>query len=176
MEVEKIPQIGILEWFHIGEYDRAEKVISILKELKNHRAQNRTLLAEWEMPEGKEWISWIIPHLGKEFKLLPCLVYTPPHLGIAPKTCSPPKDVNDYKKFVEDIILRFGHYFDYVELWNEPYNPVEWDTSLDPNYSIFSDMIRIAAEAQRDTIRKPSSRSLAHATHFSFLFSIREAP
>jgi CDP-paratose 2-epimerase len=37
------------------------------------------------------------------------------------------------------------HRFDYVELWNEPNNYIEWDWTVDPEWKIFAEMVGGAA-------------------------------
>ncbi|MEQ9667625.1 GDP-mannose 4,6-dehydratase [Coleofasciculus sp. G2-EDA-02] len=43
------------------------------------------------------------------------------------------------------MITRFGKYFEWVELWNEPNNINDWDWRLDPEWGIFCDMMQMAA-------------------------------
>lgn len=66
-------------------------------------------------------------------------------MGISPKISSPPKDLKAYADTLDELITRYGEYFEYIELWNEPNNKSEWDFTLDPNWEKFSDMIIKAA-------------------------------
>jgi len=43
------------------------------------------------------------------------------------------------------MITRFGAHFEWLELWDEPSDPALWDTRLDPEWQIFSEMIGGAA-------------------------------
>ena len=141
---EKI--VGILEWFHFGDKEHVERALTDLKSLGVTHLRTGVSWADWCRPGGEEWITWLIERLSLELNVLPCFVYTPPFLGVKWKTCSPPREILTYADFVQTMLSRFGHLFDVVELWNEPNNPVEWDNSLDPDWKIFSEMVRKAAE------------------------------
>jgi CDP-paratose 2-epimerase len=77
--------------------------------------------------------------------LLPCFVDTPPSWGVAPKTSAPPGNLKVYADFLDTVITRYGKYFEWVELWNEPNDPRKWDQELDPYWVKFSEMIGNAA-------------------------------
>jgi CDP-paratose 2-epimerase len=72
-------------------------------------------------------------------------LYTPPSLGIVPKTSAPPRTPKAYADFIDVMITQFGNYFEWVELWNEPTNISEWDWTLDPSWQIFAEMVGGAA-------------------------------
>jgi CDP-paratose 2-epimerase len=141
----KGPQAGVLEWFRVGEYKAVEKAIADIKKLGIKNIRTGISWADWYTPDGQKWYDWMIPKLAKELEVLPCFLYTPPSLGIKPKTSSPPADPKSYADFLDVMITRYGIYFDWVELWNEPNNTSEWDWRLDPNWNIFSEMIGGAA-------------------------------
>ena len=86
-----------------------------------------------------------MPRLASDVSILPCVLYTPPSLGIVPKFSSPPQTPKTYADFIDVLITRFGEYFEWVEFWNRPNNPNEWDTRIDPEWNIFSEMIGGAA-------------------------------
>lgn len=141
---EKI--IGILEWFHVGEYERAEQVLKELAQLKVRHLRTGLSWADFHRPDGKEWYEWLIPRLAEEVELLPCITYTPGSLGIENRTNSPPRDPNDFSIFVGWVIDLLGEHFEWVELWNEPNNLSEYDWTLDPDWSTFTTMMQQAAE------------------------------
>src|SRR5690625_5891129 len=43
------------------------------------------------------------------------------------------------------MFTRYGDYFEWVELWNEPNNTLEYDFTRDYSWSKFSTMIRMAS-------------------------------
>src|SRR5690606_17549718 len=94
---------------------------------------------------GKEWYQWLIPTLAKEVNLLPCFLYTPPSIGEKPRTSSPPTDLKAYADFLDVFIADLGEHFEWVELWNEPNNQVEYDFTLDYGWNKFAQMIGGAA-------------------------------
>jgi CDP-paratose 2-epimerase len=123
-------------------------VLNTVKELKKLNITHlRTGIswADYHAKGGIEWYEWLMPTLGKHFDILPCFLYTPPSIGIAHKTSSPPKGPKKYADFIDVFINKYGKYFDYVELWNEPNNLSEYDFTLDSNWEIFSEMVTCAA-------------------------------
>jgi len=145
MKMQASPIIGIVEWFRPGEYERVEKAIADIAALGVTEFRTGISWADWHTEHGREWLKWMIPRLAREAKLLPCFLYTPPSLGITPKTSSPPKIPKDYADFIDEMIRLFGEHFEWIELWNEPNNLREWDVTLDREWRIFSDMIGKAA-------------------------------
>jgi CDP-paratose 2-epimerase len=144
-EERKRPQAGILEWFRPGEYEAVEKAIADIKKLGIKNIRTGISWADWHTPEGSEWYDWMIPRIAGELELLPCFLYTPPSMGIKPKTASPPVYPKAYADFIDVMITKYGIYFEWVELWNEPNNLSEWDWRLDPDWNIFSEMVGGAA-------------------------------
>lgn len=138
--------VGILEWFHYEEYEHVERAIKQLKSLGITHLRTGFSWADYHRPGGADWYDWLIPKLGSNFNLLPCFLYTPPSIGIVPKTSSPPKDPYMFGYFVGQMIERYDKYLTYVELWNEPNNMSEYDFTLDQSWNIFVTMIKDAAE------------------------------
>jgi CDP-paratose 2-epimerase len=132
------PRIGFAEWFRPGEYDRVETVLQDLRALGVQDLRTRVCWADWYTSEGDGWYAWLFPRLAKDVNILPCFLYTPPSLGVVPKFSSPPQTPKAYADFIDVMITRFGEFFDWVELWNEPNNLNEWDSRMDPQWNIFS--------------------------------------
>lgn len=141
----KRPEIGILQWFHIGEYERVEQTLIELKKLGITHLRTGLSWADFYTEGGKEWYDWLLPKLSKEVEILPCYLYTPPSIGEVAKTSSPPVDLKAYANFLDVLITDYGQYFNYIELWNEPNNRSEWDYTLDPHWHKFAEMIGSAA-------------------------------
>lgn len=139
------PQVGLVEWFRPGEYERVESVLANARILGIKEIRTGISWAEWHASEGDGWYAWLLPRLGREARILPCVRYTPPSLGLVPKFSSPPLVPKTYADFIDVMITRFGDLFDWIELWNRPDIFHEWDSRLDPDWRIFSEMIGGAA-------------------------------
>lgn len=141
----KGPRVGLVEWFRPGDRESVEAVLQDMEALGAEDLRTAVCWADWYASEGDGWYAWLLPRLAQQVKILPCFIYTPPCLGLVPKVSSPPQTPKAYADFIDIMITRFGDYFDWLELWNEPNNPNEWDTRLDPEFEIFSEMIGAAA-------------------------------
>jgi len=91
---ESAPHLGIVEWFLPGEYERVEQVLGDLRSLGVCDLRVGVSWAEWHASEGNGWLAWLLPRLAREVRIVPCLTYTPPSLGIVPKSSSPPDSQN----------------------------------------------------------------------------------
>ncbi len=140
-----LPAIGLVEWFRIGEKEHVKQVLTDLKELGVTELRTGVSWADYYTPEGKEWYNWLIPTLAKEVKVLPCFLYTPPSIGMRPRTSAPPKNLKAYADFLDVFITELGEHFEWVELWNEPNNKVEYDFTLDYGWYKFAEMVGGAA-------------------------------
>lgn len=139
------PQVGLVEWFRPGEYDRVEDVLADARALGIHDLRTGICWADWYASEGDGWYAWLLPRLAREMCIVPCVAYTPPSLGMVPKFSSPPLAPKTYADFIDVMITRFGEFFEWIELWNRPDSPHDWDLRLDPDWQIFSEMIGGAA-------------------------------
>jgi CDP-paratose 2-epimerase len=149
MKEQQPPVIGLVEWFRVGQHDRVEAVLAAVKSLGVTHLRTAVSWADWCSPEGREWIDWLVPRLSREVAVLPCFHYTPPSVAVEPRTCAPPTHPEDFGEFVELMVGRFGDHFQWVELWNEPNNPSEWDAGLDADWKVFGAMIRDASKRAR---------------------------
>ena len=100
--------------------------------------------AEYHSPGGEAGYDWLIPTLGKHFDLLPCIHYTPPSLSRTGQSSGPPVRPRDCADFVDVVLTRYGMHFQYLELWNEPNNLLDWDWREDPDWQVFCEMIGAA--------------------------------
>src|SRR4030081_3812365 len=148
------PKIGLVEWFRPGEYERVETVLAQARSLEIRELRTGICWADWYTSEGDGWYAWLLPRLAQDVNILPCFLYTPPSLGVVPKFSSPPQTPKSYADFIDVMITRFGDYFEWVELWNRPNDPNEWDTRIDPNWESFSTMIGGAAYWARSRGKK----------------------
>ncbi|WP_064686515.1 NAD-dependent epimerase/dehydratase family protein [Rhizobium bangladeshense] len=145
LKEQEIRRFGFVEWFRPGEHERTEAVLPDI--LASGASYLRTHLswAEYLAPGGEEWFDWLIPRVGGEIDLLPCIHYTPPSLSRTGKSSGPPVDLKSYADFVDHILTRYGRYFRHVELWNEPNNLLDWDWRQDSDFLLFCEMIGGAA-------------------------------
>ncbi|WP_218937564.1 hypothetical protein [Antarcticibacterium flavum] len=137
--------VGILEWFRPGEYEEVRNAIQDLKALGISHLRTGISWADWYVEGTPEWYDWLFPELSEHVEVLPCFLYTPPSIGEMEKTSSPPKNLKAYADFIDLMITRYGEHFEWVELWNEPNNKVEYDFTLDYSWTKFSRMITMAA-------------------------------
>lgn len=144
------PILGALEWFHLGDEEKVEKAILQVQEIGIPELRTGISWADYHSPEGIEWMDWLIPKLSEHIQILPCLLYTPPSIGIEPKTSSPPQHPEYFVDFTSEILQKYGRYFEWIELWNEPNNTSEYDFRLDPDWSIFNEFIGGAAEVVKN--------------------------
>ena len=150
----KAPVVGILEWFRPGEYDEVKNTIADLKKLGITHLRTGISWADWFAEGTQEWYDWLFPYLSQRVDLLPCFLYTPPSMGEMEKTSAPPKDLKSYADFLDTMINRYGEHFDWVELWNEPNNKIEYDYTLDYSWSKFASMIVMAAHWAKEKGKK----------------------
>ncbi|HEY0866454.1 MAG TPA: NAD-dependent epimerase/dehydratase family protein [Fimbriimonas sp.] len=139
------PEVGLLQWFHIGENDLVEQVLEDLSRLGVRHLRTGVSWADYLRPEGEPWYTWLLARLAKEVEVVPSFLYTPPSMGIAPRTSAYPRDPKWYADFIDHVIGKSGQHFDFVEIWNEPNNLSEWDWTLDPAWYQFSAMAGGAA-------------------------------
>ena len=142
---DSAPVIGLIEWLRPGEHQRAEAICDDMAALGIHELRTQFSWADWHTAEGRAWYDWLLPYLSRRVSVLPCFTYTPPSLGIRPKTASPPRDPKAFADFLDVIITRLGDHFEWIELWNEANNLNDWDWHLDPSWERFSNMIAMAA-------------------------------
>lgn len=137
--------IGIVEWFRPGQYNEVKQVIKDLKKLGITKLRTGVSWAEWHVEGSPEWYDWLFPELSKHVEILPCFLYTPPSFGEAERVSAPPKNLKAFADFIDVMITRYGDYFEWVELWNEPNNIVEYDFTMDTSWNKFGEMIGNAA-------------------------------
>ncbi len=146
--------VGILEWFRPGEYEEVKNTLADLKKLGIKHLRTGISWADWYVDGTEEWYDWLFAELDKHVEILPCFLYTPPSIGEMEKTSAPPKDLKAYADFIDTMINRYGQYFEWVELWNEPNNKIEYDYTLDYSWNKFANMIGMAAHWAKEKGKK----------------------
>ncbi|GAB2762927.1 GDP-mannose 4,6-dehydratase [Salinimicrobium soli] len=146
--------IGILEWFRPGEYEEVRNTIADLKKIGVKHLRTGISWADWYVDGTEEWYDWLFEELSQHVEILPCFLYTPPSIGEMEKTSAPPKDLKAFADFLDIMIKKYGRYFEWVELWNEPNNKIEYDYTLDYSWNKFSTMIGMAAHWAKQNGKK----------------------
>lgn len=142
---DSTPKVGIVEWFRPGEYSRVKEALADLKKIGINQLRTGISWAEWHVEGNVEWYDWFFQEVTPDIEILPCLLYTPPSLGTAPKVSAPPRNPKDFADFVDVIITRYGDHFEWIELWNEPNNRIEYDFTMDYSWNKFAEMIGMAS-------------------------------
>ena len=136
-----MPTIGMIEWCRTNDHDLVEKVLADMRTLAIQDLRTGISWADYHNSECREWYDWLFRRLAREVRVLPCFLCTPESLGVSPKASAPPNQPKAYGEFIEVILRRFGRYFDWIELWNEPNNLYDWDWRLDPEWRVFCEMV-----------------------------------
>ncbi|RHZ93915.1 NAD-dependent epimerase/dehydratase family protein [Cereibacter sphaeroides] len=146
---------GFVEWFRPGDHDRVEEALEGLATSGARYLRTHLSWADFVTPGGSDWFDWLIPRLGREIDLLPCIHYTPPSLSRTGRSSGPPRELKSYADFVDHALTRYGRHFSHVELWNEPNNLLDWDWRLDSDFLLFCEMVGGAAWWVRERGWKP---------------------
>jgi CDP-paratose 2-epimerase len=137
------------------DYRGVEEVLDVLARLGVRHLRTALSWADFCRPGGERWYDWLFANLRRrELEVLPSILYTPPSRGRIPYTSSAPVRLRDYADFVDLAITKYGECFDYVELWNEPTNWVEWDRTTDPEWTLLAEMLGTAAYWARERGKK----------------------
>jgi CDP-paratose 2-epimerase len=136
---------GFVEWFRPGEYERVESMLPSIVASGASYLRTHLSWAEYLAPGGQEWFDWLLPRLGGAIDLLPCVHYTPPSLSRTGRTSGAPRDLKSYADFIDHVLTRYGRHFEYIELWNEPNNLLDWDWREDTDFQMFCEMVGGAA-------------------------------
>jgi CDP-paratose 2-epimerase len=136
---------GIVEWFRPGQYAEVRQAIEDCKALGITQLRTGVSWAEWHVEGSPDWYDWLFAELTEHVTVLPCFLYTPPSLAEAARVSSPPRDLKAYADFIDLMITRYGSHFEWIELWNEPNNVIEYDFTMDFSWNKFATMIGMAA-------------------------------
>jgi CDP-paratose 2-epimerase len=143
--IRRPQKFGFAEWLRLGEHERVVNAVAGMRGAGASYVRTHLSWAEYHQPGGQEWYDWLIPTLGREFDLLPCIHYTPPSISRTGRASGPPHRLKDYADFVDHVLSRYGDHFRHVELWNEPNNLLDWDWRHDQDWLLFCEMVGGAA-------------------------------
>ncbi|HEX3756895.1 MAG TPA: SDR family NAD(P)-dependent oxidoreductase [Rhizomicrobium sp.] len=139
------PALGFVQWFRPGEHQHVREAADALEAMGVSQLRTHLSWAEYWAAGGEAWYDWLLGTLGQRFDLLPCLHYTPPDLAESGRSSGPPRDLKALADFVDLVINRHGKHFEWLELWNEPNNLLDWDWRLDFDWMKFCKMFGAAA-------------------------------
>jgi len=138
-------KLGVCQWFHFQDHEAVERTVAAMREMGVGLLRTGISWADFLRPGGREWYDWQMSKLG-EFDVLLSVWHTPPSIAEAPTCNAPPKRLQDYADFIDQVITLYGRRFQSLELWNEPNNRLKWNfPEFDPRWEKFSEMIGAAA-------------------------------
>jgi CDP-paratose 2-epimerase len=138
-------KIGVCQWFHYQDYRAVERTVDLLRDLGVRHLRTGISWADFHRTGGKPWYDWQMAALS-EFEVLLSIWHTPPSISRGGTCASPPRRLEDFADFIEQVIDDYGGSFTHLELWNEPNNIRKWDfRTYDPEWSKFGQMVREAA-------------------------------
>jgi CDP-paratose 2-epimerase len=136
--------LGICQWFHYLDFERALLCRRLLRNLGVHHLRMDVSWADYHRRHGPAWYDWLFDLLS-EFELLACVWHTPPSLSRNGKSNGPPNHLQLFPEFLWEILERYGRYVAAVELWNEPNNLIKWDAGIDRDWRLFAKMVAFGA-------------------------------
>ncbi|MFW6059901.1 MAG: hypothetical protein ACODAQ_06950 [Phycisphaeraceae bacterium] len=139
------PTLGICQWFHYQDHAAVRRAVALMRQLGVRHLRTGLSWADYHRPGGPAWYQWQMNQL-REFNVLLSVWHTPPSIAEFGACNSPPKRLEDYGDFIDEVIDHYGDRFEALELWNEPNNRYKWDFKrFDPDWSKFGRMVRHAA-------------------------------
>lgn len=143
------PELGLCQWFHYLDHAALERAVGLLRELGVRHLRTGISWADFHRPEGPAWYREQMEALGG-FEVLLSIWHTPPSISENESCSGPPRRLEDFADFVEQVIDEYGDCFAHLELWNEPNNRLKWDFPLcDHDWRKFGAMVRMAGERAR---------------------------
>lgn len=105
---------GFSEHFFVGEYERADRVVSAIHQAGFTSLRVDVSARDYYARGGTEWHEWLFRRIASELELLPCLAFS------STAADSPSRGVRVYADFVDTILTHHGKHFDYLELSSPP--------------------------------------------------------
>jgi len=140
-------KLGICQWFHYEAYDDVMATVEVLQELGVKHLRTGISWADYLRPQGQSWYDWQMATLAEAgFHVLLSVWHVPPSLSEGGTCAAPPRRLQDYADFIDQILTRYGDQFHELELWNEPNNRYKWNfVEHDPRWRQFGEMVGTAA-------------------------------
>ncbi len=97
---------GICQWFHFND-ERLQPAVQWLRQLGVRRLRTGISWADWHRPGALDWFDCQMEALA-EFDVMVTLCFTPPSLGERPCHTSPPRDLEGFAEFAEQVVTRYA--------------------------------------------------------------------
>ncbi|MCB0123761.1 MAG: family 1 glycosylhydrolase [Caldilineaceae bacterium] len=140
-------KLGLCQWFHYEAYEDVVAVVEVMQDLGLTHLRTGISWADFLRPKGEIWYDWQIQTLHDAgLELLLSVWHVPPSLAEGGTCASPPRRLQDYADFIDQVISRYGDQLTALELWNEPNNRYKWNfVDFDPQWAKFGEMAGKAA-------------------------------
>jgi CDP-paratose 2-epimerase len=151
-------KVGLCQWFHYEAYDDVLAAIDVLKDLGVKYFRTNISWADFVRPGGKAWYDWQMQMIADAgVHTLLSVWHVPPSYSVGNECNTPPRRLQDYADFIDQVITLYGDQFEELALWNEPNSLYEWNfRQYDPKWKKFGEMVSMAAhwakQRQRTTV------------------------
>lgn len=99
---------GICQWVHWQD-PRLDEMVRWMRRLGVRRLRTGISWADWHRPQATEWFDLLLERLAP-FELTLTLCYTPPSIGRRPCITSPPRDLEAFAAFTDELLTRYARY------------------------------------------------------------------
>lgn len=111
---------GFAEFFALGEYQRADRIISALQEIGCSSLRVSVPEGDYYAPGGEEWYGWLFRRVASKLELVPFL-HSASFDGAPPSSASGAlRGAHDYADFVDAVLTHHGKCFTHVEVCIPP--------------------------------------------------------
>ncbi len=113
--IQRLPRVGFVESFRPGQFDR---VRDVARDLQETGVGLLRIMIPWSgagMRNGA-WYDWLFPELAKRFEFVPCFSIARTSPRTAAKTVTLRNEAVDYAGFLDEMIQRYGRFFEWIEV------------------------------------------------------------
>jgi beta-xylosidase len=99
--------IGVCEWVYWQEGERLDRMVERLHALGVRRLRTGIGWADWVRPGARDWFDRVMAELAP-FEVALTLCFTPADRGVEPHHTSPPRHVEEFADFCQEVVQRYG--------------------------------------------------------------------
>lgn len=99
------PRMGVCQWFHFCDH-RLDSAVEWLNKMGVKKLRTGISWADWHRPQAVEWFDRQMDAL-KGFETTITLCFTPASIGKRPHHTSPPRDLDEFSYFTEQVVRRY---------------------------------------------------------------------